>query len=109
MVEPECPLEIYESGPLTVIGFFGKHVIQGVTALECRDKLAEIIQAHGTKTIAFDLTGVTMVPSGWLGLFAAIKRAGTDVLLFNPGPDIQEVLEITKLDTVLDVFEVDVD
>ena len=101
-------LEVYSTGSLTVIGFYGRTLLHGVTALDCRDQLMQLAQEHKSVTFAFDLTRLKLVPSGMLGLFAAIKKSGIDVLLFNPGPDIREVLEITKLDTILNLFEIEI-
>jgi anti-anti-sigma regulatory factor len=58
--------------------------------------------------MAFDLTRVRLVPSGLLGLLASIRKQGVEVHLYNPSDDIREVLEITKLDEVLQMHTVDV-
>lgn len=108
MSDSDNPLEVYSGGPLTVIGFRGRSALEGFTALECRDQLAKIVRDFQCQTIAFDLTGLKLVPSGMLGLFASIKKSGIDVLLFNPTDDIREVLEITKLDTILPVFTTEI-
>ena len=101
-------LEIYHSGPLTVIGFYGRSILEGITVLDCRNELEAISQKYSCTAMAFDLTNLKIVPSGMLGLFASIKKAGIDVLLFNAGADIREVLKTTRLDTLIDLFEVDV-
>ncbi len=108
MADNDHPLEVYAGGELTVIGFRGRKLLEGVSALNCRDQLARILSEHKPKSVAFDLTGLKLVPSGMLGLFAAIKKTGVDVLLFNPTDDIREVLEITKLDTIVQIHRVDV-
>lgn len=101
-------LELYHAGPLTVIGFYGRAVLEGITVLDCRNELEEIAQKYSCSTMAFDLTNLRIVPSGMLGLFASIKKAGIDVLLFNAGDEIREVLKTTRLDTLIDLFEVEV-
>ncbi|MBD3676338.1 MAG: STAS domain-containing protein [Planctomycetaceae bacterium] len=102
-------LEIYEAGELTVIGFYGRQILEGFTPLDCRNELETIIRDHDCRTLAFDLTGMKLLPSGMLGLFASVKKAGVDVLLYNPGREVTEVLEVTKLDSMLDLFDVDTD
>jgi len=101
-------LELYHAGPLTVIGFYGRPVLEGITVLDCRNELEQIAQKYTCQTMVFDLTNLKIVPSGMLGLFASIKKSGIDVLLFNAGPEIKEVLKTTRLDTLIEMFEVDV-
>ena len=99
-------LEIYEAGELTVIGFGGAKVLDDINLAQCRDEIAEMIRRYGCKTLAFDLTGVRLVPSGLLGVLASIKRQGVEVHLYNASDDIREVMEITKLDKVFQLHEI---
>lgn len=101
-------LEVYHAGDLTVLGFGGRDVLDNLNLAECRDELTEMIREHHCRVIAFDLTGVKIVPSGMLGLLASLHRSGVDVQVFNACEDIREVLEITKLDRVIEVCEVQV-
>ena len=73
-------LEVYDVGELTVVGFGGREV----------------------------LTGVRLIPSGMLGMLCAIRNEGVEVHLYNPSQDVREVLEITKLDSLLEMHEVQV-
>lgn len=100
-------LEVYSAGELTVVGFGGRDVLNHVNVGECRDELVELVREHRCRNLAFDLTGVRLVPSGLLGLFASLTRLGLDVHIYNPSEDIREVLEITKLDQLLHLHELD--
>lgn len=100
-------LEVYHPGELTVIGFGGREILDDLNLAECRDDLVDLIQDNGCKVLAFDLTGVRLIPSGLLGLLASIRRLGVEVHLYNACDDIREVLEITKLDQVLELHEVE--
>src|SRR5205823_2495630 len=60
-------LEVYHPGELTVIGFGGREILDDLNLAECRDDLVELIQDNGCKVLAFDLTGVRLLPSGLLG------------------------------------------
>ena len=42
-----------------------------------------------------------------LGMLASLGRLGVEVLLFNPSDEIREVLEVTRLDTVLQIQKVE--
>ena len=101
-------LEVYQAGELTVIGFGGREVLDDMNVTDCRDELVDLIREHKCKVLAFDLTRVSLIPSGLLGLLASIRKQGVEVHLYNPSNDIREVLEITKLDQVLQLHQLDV-
>ena len=101
-------LEIYQAGELTVIGFGGREVLDDMNVADCRDELVELIRDHSCHVLAFDLTRVRLIPSGLLGLLASIRKQGVEVHLYNPSADIREVLEITKLDQVLEMHALEV-
>jgi anti-anti-sigma factor len=100
-------IDVYRAGPLTVVGFGDRNPLD-VNVVACQNELAEVLRESGAHTLAIDLTGVRLVASGMLGVFASIQRRGTRVLLFNPSPDLVEVLEITKLDRLLPMHRVEV-
>jgi anti-sigma B factor antagonist len=101
-------LEVYQAGRLTVVGFGNKPVLDRVNVTECRDEMAALIRENACELFAIDLTGVKLIPSGLLGLLASLRQLGVEVHLYNPSDDIREVLEITKLEQVLHVHQVDV-
>jgi anti-sigma B factor antagonist len=98
-------LRVYETGPLTVVGFGGGEILDQIDLAECRNEIMELLKLHDSKVLAFDLTGVRYVPSGMLGLLASLKRIGIEVRLYNPSPDVREVLEITRLDKLFKIHE----
>lgn len=99
-------IDVYRSGPLTVIGFGDRNALD-VSVIACQNELTKVLRDSNCHTLAVDLTGVRLVASGMLGVFASIQRRGVRVLLFNPSYDLIEVLEITKLDRLLPVHHVD--
>lgn len=101
-------LEVYEAGPLTVVGFGGREVLDHVNVAECRDELVSLIKDNDCESLAVDLTGVRLLPSGLLGLLASIHKMGVELHLYNACDDIREVLEITKLDQLMQLHEVEV-
>ncbi|MCA9056959.1 MAG: STAS domain-containing protein [Planctomycetaceae bacterium] len=105
-------LKIYSVGPVTVLGFAGQDVPSEFNAAHYRAAISDLVRMHDAHTVAFDLTGVQLVPSGMLGLLVSLtrmKEAPIKVQLFNPSSDIREVLSITKLDRMLELCEVRVD
>ena len=100
-------IDIYRSGPLTVVGFGERNALD-LSVAAVQTELGEVLRDAAAHTLAMDMTGVRLVASGLLGLLASIQRRGIKVLIFNPSPDLAEVLEITKLNRILPSFEVDV-
>ncbi len=101
-------LNVYQTGKLTVVSFVSAELLDQVVVTECRTEIGKLIRQHKCEVLAFDLTGVKLVPSGMLGMLASLGRLGVEVYLYNPSDEIREVLEITRLDTVLQVHKVDV-
>ena len=101
-------LEVYEAGELTVVGFGGRDVLDHIHVGEYRDEIVELIREHHCRALAFDLTGVQLLPSGLLGLFATVSRLGVEVHLYNASEDIREVLAITKLNQLLHLHDVEI-
>ena len=101
-------LHVYEVGKLIVLGFAGKDVPSNFNVAHYREAILELSKANDTTTIAFDLTGVRIVPSGMLGLWASLNKQDIGIEVYNPSEDIQDVLEITKLNQLITVKKVDV-
>jgi anti-sigma B factor antagonist len=100
-------LNVYQTGKLTVVSFVRAELLDQVVVSECRDEIAALIREHHCEVLAFDLTGVKLVPSGMLGMLTTLSRLGVEVYLYNPSDEIREVLHITRLDTVLQIHKVD--
>jgi anti-anti-sigma factor len=101
-------LKVYETGKLTVVGFGGRELLDQVDIGDCRQEIEELVKQNGCETLAFDMTGVKLIPSGLLGLLASIREDKIEVQIYNPSRDVREVLEITKLDQVISIHDVDV-
>jgi anti-anti-sigma factor len=91
---------VYRKGPLTVIGF-GSQRPNRIDLGVCRDELTALLKSTHCRSLAVDLTNVRFVPSGMLGLLATISKVGVELMIFNPNREIRDVLEITKLDSIM--------
>jgi len=100
-------LQVYQSGKLTVVGFGGEEVLDRLEVASCREEILGIVQESQCETLAFDMTGVRLIPSGMLGLLASLRQLGVEVHIYNPSPDVREVLEITRLDRLMPIYEVE--
>lgn len=101
-------IEVYQAGELTVIGFGGREILDQLNLAECHHEIVELVRAHACHTLAVDLSGTHIIPSGLLGLLASIHRMGVDLHLFNPSQDARDAIVITNLDRILKMHEVEV-
>lgn len=105
-------LRVYSAGTVTVLGFGGNDVPSEFNAAHYRAAITDLLRLYNSGIVAFDLTGVRLVPSGMLGLLVSLTRiAGLPlrVQVFNPSDDVREVLSITKLNRMIEVHEIDID
>ena len=107
--QPEPVLHVYSVGPTSVVGFGGKDVLDDVNLALCREELLQLIEEHSVQVMAFDLTGVKLLPSGLLGLLASLRKQEVDVHVYNPSADVRDVLAVTHLDELLEIHEVEVE
>ncbi|APZ92687.1 STAS domain-containing protein [Fuerstiella marisgermanici] len=103
-------LKVYSVGPTTVLGFDGQDVPSEFNAAHYRAAISDLLVANDSSIVAFDLSGVKLVPSGMLGLLVSLKQLDKltpTVQIFNPSDDVKEVLQITKLNTLIEVHELE--
>ena len=104
-------LKVYSAGPVTVLGFGGADVPSEFNAAHYRAAITDLVVLNKSTVVAFDLTGVRLVPSGMLGLLVSLTRMKglpLTVQVFNPSEDVQDVLSVTKLNRMIEVHEIDV-
>ena len=99
----EGKLTVHEAGKFTVVGFGGADVPDDVSIDTYREQLFRLVEEQGCETIAFDLTGVRMIPSGIVGLLVSLKTRGLRVVLTNASNEVQTVLERTKLASMFEL------
>jgi len=96
------------------------HVSDGVTVVSCngritfgeesaslRENLKKILAS--TRKLVLDLSGVSYIDSGGLGtlvgVYSSARAAGADIKLTGIGQRLRDVLQITKLVTVFEVYD----
>lgn len=99
-------MKVYQTGELTVVGFGGRDVPDEVCIAGYRQQLMDLIAEHHCKVLAFDLTGVQLIPSGMLGELSSLRQHVAKIELYNPSADVLEVLRITKFDQLFEIKEV---
>ena len=103
MADLFATLEIVQNGERTVVGFGGRELLDQVNLAACHDQITELVKRNQTKTLAFDLTGVRLMPSGMLGLLASLRDTVGKIQILNPSEDVREALEVTKLNQIFEV------
>jgi anti-sigma B factor antagonist len=98
------PMDI---GEVTLIEAVGRITLgQEVTAL--RDQLLEL-SAKGRKKILLNLAGITYIDSSGIGelvsSYTAVKNQGGTLKLLKLTQRVRDLLQITKLVTVFEIFE----
>ena len=99
-------LKVYQTGELTVVGFGGRDVPDEVCIANYRDQLFQMVKENQCKVLAFDLTGVTLIPSGMLGVLTSLRSKVQRIELYNPSVDVREVLRMTRLETLFEIKQV---
>jgi anti-sigma B factor antagonist len=96
--------------------------LEGVTIVLCAGRItfgdeANLLRERvkmlltSTKKIILNFAGVTNIDSGGLGtlvgLYSSARAGGADIKLTALGQRLRDVLAITKLSTVFEVYETD--
>lgn len=106
---PQNIVEVYAVGPTTVVGFGGRNLVDDVNLAACREDLIALVREHQAQVLAFDLTGVMLVPSGLLGLLASLRREQLEVHIYNPSDDVRDVLRTTNLDRIMPIHDIEIE
>jgi anti-anti-sigma factor len=105
MAKEFATLEVAQSGDVTIIGFGGRDILDQINIASCREQIAELVKQHQSKTLAFNMSGVRLIPSGMLGLLASLRDTVDKIQILNPSEDVREALEITKLNQIFEVLD----
>ena len=91
---------------VTVVSCSGR-IIFGDEANVLRDSLKKLLST--TKQVVLNLSGVSYIDSGGLGtmvgVYSSARASGADIKLTGLGQRLRDVLAITKLATVFEVYD----
>ena len=100
-----------KSGDVTILDVEGK-ILLGEGDVQLKRKIDELIERKETKLL-LNLANVPYMDSGGLGeivrSYTTVKRAGGELKLLNATKRISDLLTITKLITVFEIFESEAD
>ncbi len=103
----EVDIKERQAGDVTILDLNGKITI-GEGSVAVRSAIRRLLE-EGKKKILLNLAGVSYVDSSGIGelvsSYSTINREGGQLKLLNLTQKIQDLLAITKLLTVFDVYE----
>jgi len=99
--------EIRDRGDARIIELSGKITI-GAGDVKMRELIDESLTA-GQKNILLDLAGVSTIDSSGIGemvaCYTTVTKNGGHLKLLRLSPKINDILQVTQLITVFDVFD----
>ena len=101
MTDLTSRLQVLETEPVLVIGFGGRDLPPEHVLGRYLGEIGELIDRTGCRELAFEMEGVVMVPSGFLGVIASITKRGVAVTIRHPSVDVRDVLELTHFDQIV--------
>src|SRR6201993_1803004 len=91
---------------VTIVACSGR-IVFGEESSGLRESLKKLLTT--TKKIVLNLAGVTYIDSGGLGtlvgVYSSARAAGAEIKLTGLGQRLRDVLQITKLATVFEVYD----
>jgi len=99
-------IETRQADGVTIVACVGR-IVFGEEATALREDLKRVLSS--TRHIVLNLSGVTYIDSGGLGtlvgVYSSARAAGADIKLTGLGQRLRDVLQITKLVTVFEVYD----
>jgi anti-sigma B factor antagonist len=98
--------ETRQADGVTIVSCHGR-IVFGEEATELRDELKRVLAS--TRQVVLNLAGVNYIDSGGLGtlvgVYSSARAAGAEIKLTGLGQRLRDVLQITKLVTVFEVYD----
>ena len=99
-------IETRQTDGVTVMSCHGR-IVFGEEATALRENLKRVLGS--TRQVVLNLAGVTYIDSGGLGtlvgVYSSARASGADIKLTGLGQRLRDVLQITKLATVFEVYD----
>jgi anti-sigma B factor antagonist len=96
-------LQVLQTEPCVVIGFGGRDLPPEHVLGQYLGEIGELLDRTGSRELAFEMEGVVIIPSGFLGVIASITKRGVAVSVRHPSKDVREVLELTHFDQIVKI------
>jgi len=102
----DLKLETHVTDGITVVSCHGR-IVLGEDSASLRDTLKQVLTS--SREVVLNLSGVNYIDSSGLGTLIAVyssaRSAGADIKLAGLGQRLRDLLQITKLVTVFEVYD----
>jgi anti-sigma B factor antagonist len=99
-------IETRQADGVTIVSCQGR-IVFGEEATALREELKRALAS--TREVVLNLAGVSYIDSGGLGtlvgVYSSARTAGAEIKLTGLGQRLRDVLQITKLVTVFEVYD----
>jgi anti-sigma B factor antagonist len=99
-------MDTRQADGVTIVSCHGR-IVFGEEATALREGLKGVLES--TRQVVLNLSGVTYLDSGGLGtlvgVYSSARASGADIKLTGLGQRLRDVLQITKLVTVFEVYD----
>jgi anti-sigma B factor antagonist len=99
-------IETRPADGVTIMSCHGR-IVFGEEAAALRENLKQVLTS--TRQVVLNLAGVNYIDSGGLGtlvgVYSSARAAGAEIKLTGLGQRLRDVLQITKLVTVFEVYD----
>jgi anti-sigma B factor antagonist len=99
-------IDTRQADGVTIMSCQGR-IVFGEEAAALRENLKRVLSS--ARQIVLNLSGVTYIDSGGLGtlvgVYSSARAAGAEIKLTGLGQRLRDVLQITKLVTVFEVYD----
>ena len=102
-----CTAAVRKTGDVAIVDLSGQFTIEKASGL-IRRTVAEVIES-GSRNILMNLAQVTYMDSAagigeLVGSYSSAVRRGARLKLLNAGRNIFHVLQLTRLDTIFEIY-----
>ncbi len=99
-------IEVSEAGKGIYLMKITKTEVHTLDVPELKEEMQKVIKDKGIKKLVLDLTDVRTITSSGIGIFLNINQLlKSGFRIVNPSPEVRNVLELTKLDSIVKIFE----
>jgi anti-sigma B factor antagonist len=102
----DLKLETHVTDGITIVAAHGR-IVLGEDSAALRDTLKQVLSS--SREVVLNLSGVTYIDSSGLGMLVAVyssaRSSGADIKLAGLGQRLRDLMQITKLVTVFEVYD----
>jgi len=98
-------LQVYHTGPVTVVGFGGRVVDTRVDFGAYHGLLIELVRRYECHVLALDLSGVKHAPAGLLGVLVPLSKLVKRIEIHNPSESARETLSTIQRPSLFEICD----